>query len=259
MFRAKQHPILDVYAMLWHIVRAYPATLDGAGREIQCKRPQTFAALASFDDIDVDTLKKDARYADRDQHLFYSREWKEYGPYGNQISGLKFKYPLHAVQPFSNETKISTPFIHVRMSVTTMDQRPEKLTPTSGYEYQSHRTFEQLEADVTSIHESILLEWIKKWVLYEVGMELIWSPTKILGGKVKWKMKDAMLTDGVEGAFYRDVGIDRVSGMQGFINLKFPRLSCYKESERPDFVYPAEVHESRRPDGLKGMQQNETP
>lgn len=229
---------------------------DGAGKEIVSRRPDTFAALMDLEDIDTDTLKKDARYANPNQRLFYSRKWSDMAPRSLQTNSLKFNYPLCAVQPFAVDVDVKKPYSGIRLSLIVMDQHPDKLTASDGHTpYGSVRTFEQLEADMTSIFENVALEWLGKWALYESSSTYTWSPTPIAGAVVKWRMKDAMLTGSVEGTFYRDVGVDKVAGIQGFVSLKMPRLDCYLPvgaGRRVAFDYGTGTETPHRPDGLPG-------
>lgn len=229
--------------MLWHIVRAYPAVYDGAGRYLPGRRPETFAALGDLDDIEADHLKKDHRYADPAGHLFFSRAWAgTVRPH--QPGTVKFDYPLVAVQPFDYNLQFGRgkQDNHLRISLVAMGQMADQ---------NDHRTVEEVEADLTTIWESVVRELIDGWAAYETPDGLMWSPVPIPGRAV-WKMKNALVEDAVQGTFYRDVGIDRVSGVQGFLTLRMPSFRCYRPQGGAAFDYGIIDTSPVRPDGLPG-------
>jgi hypothetical protein len=253
MFKAKTHPLLDIYAMLWHTVRAFPPVTDGAGLEMSNKRPQTFAALTDINDIEVDTLKKDARYADQDKHLFYSRLWSDQYSNRQQTGSLQFKYPLVAIQPASTSPQVKDPYTNVRISLAVLDQHPDKLNVSSrGNAYASTRTFEELEADLNNILENTIREWLGRWAAYiDSAGTITWSPVPLAGEKVLWKMRDAILSDGSECLFYADIGVDRVAAVQTVLTLKMRNLSCYLPSGQGgavSFDYTQGAPSPRMPD-----------
>lgn len=78
---------LDLFNALYNICKNYPQTFIDK-KELRCLRPNTFAVVWRFDQIDTANISKDTRYLDKG--LFYSRIWEE----NNQNpSALKYDYP----------------------------------------------------------------------------------------------------------------------------------------------------------------------
>lgn len=248
MFNAKSSPILDVYAMLWHIVRAFPPVTDGAGKPIKYKRPGAFAALVDAQtDINKTALGKSNKYADPNEHLFYSRKWSGQGSRRQQTSTLAFDYPLVAVETQDATTYIKTGKTGLRVSLIVFDQQPGK---------DDHRTTEQLEADMTAIFDQTVREWLGRWGCYQLPDGTIqWSPVKIDDARPVKMMRDCLRADGVKGSYFHDAGVDMTAAVQGFIDLEMPRIDCYLPSGQGGpvaFDYDYGVESPRRPDGLPG-------
>ena len=262
MFQAKSHPYLDLYAMLWHIVRYWPVTVDAAGQEIMGTRPDTFAALGSLDDINTSTLDKDGRYADPDQHLFYSREWSEQNPgHYLQTEAVSFQYPLLAIEPQRFTVPLGkgkdAQFTELRFSLAVMDVLPGKLVSDGPRSTAAarQRTVEELEADLSSMFETVIGE-LGKWGAWLGGDgRYSWSPMPVAGGRLTLPMRETYTASSVEATFYRDFGVDRISGVQGFLTVRMPRLICYLPTGAQglpiNFEYPVTppVPTPRYPDG----------
>lgn len=244
--------------MLWHVTRAFPVVTDGAGKLIKHKRPDTFAAIMSTSDIDKSTLGKSNRYADPNEHIFYSRKWAERGARRQQTGSIGFDYPLTAVETqsvtiYAKHKKRGT--FGVRFSLLVMDQHPSKGDP---------RTVEQLEADLTAMFDQTIREWVGNWGAYKLADGTVqWSPMAIVDARPVKMISDCLSTDGIEGRYFHDAGVDQVAAVQGFISLELPRLDCYLpagEGGPVAFDYGFSTDSPRRPDGLLGnSDEQETP
>lgn len=271
MFKSKGQPLLDIYAMFWHATRAYPTVKDAAGKVLKGKSPETFAALMSIDDINGNTLHKNQKYATPDQHLFYSRSWtsdsgrsagKQY-----QAGEIKFDYPLTAIEADDFSPRIRKAQNNLRFSFFVMDQHPGKVTYSNADSYANNRTFEELEADLTTIFTHVVRHVLRDWSLYLLPDGFMyWSGKKSVdmpaGAKLKFKLSDGLAVDDIRGRFFRNAGSDVVAGVQSYFDLTMPELICYTSTgsgDRIEFLYPEEQVEPRQPEGHPGQQVFETP
>ena len=112
---------------------------------------------------------------------------------------------------------------------------------------------EEFEAELTTMFETTLRELIKWSAFTATNGRVIWSPVKVDGARPLFEMRLAPLTKSIESTFYRDFGIDQVSGVQGFVGLRMPRLNCYlpmgTTGSPVGFEYPAFIPSPRLPDG----------
>lgn len=147
--------ILDVYTMLARIARGFPKAVEQNGRERYCARPQAFAVLNSWNDLDADMLNKPlSKY--RNQPYFFSRFWEK----NNYKAGAdSYKYPLLAVVLDKSAKKLSgNKQACYTLNLILFDQMPTFCKICGQKNYCNTRTDEQQQQDLERIFSRVLNE-----------------------------------------------------------------------------------------------------
>lgn len=80
---------IELYKILYRIVRSMPIVLDEQQRELKCRRLQTFAVIKDKEQVNTNgALEKSAFYLGKD--IFFSRKWEATGW---DISKIQYEYP----------------------------------------------------------------------------------------------------------------------------------------------------------------------
>lgn len=98
----------DFYQILKDFVRYYPPAAQ------RCERPQTFAVLEEFADLDTDNLMKTLK--DKHKPFFYSRKWEADN---FNKSNISYNYPILAI--FNDNTTVKGLFKKVQETAPSIE------------------------------------------------------------------------------------------------------------------------------------------
>ncbi len=138
---------LELYKLLAVLAQYTPPVIEN-GRELTCRRLQTFAVTNDYDAAAAtDTLGKDSRYIGKG--LFYSRSWYAAGQSPNYISA---PYPQLLIGAMRERITPRGAFTQVTYTVAIIDKANEAQAGEANSTACDARTEEEVENDLRSLY-----------------------------------------------------------------------------------------------------------
>lgn len=192
---------LTLYAILYQIVKGWPATYHSTGPEERFKRLNTFAVVEDEAQVFADNLGKDSRYKPTESgQQFYSRTWSDAGFRDEELQKelpalLVWEEPGELRQPLTEQEHEV-----LRLRVCIQGRHVAAYAPGAGTDYGkgTQRTVEEVKANLRLLRQQFHAE-LRQWVRVEAnhtsnGWQTIWVneghlATLVPGTYTEWRNK----------------------------------------------------------------------